>query len=116
MKSFHLGNYALRSGVPFIRQTSEGCELSVRVQPGASRSGVAGLHGNELKIRLKAPPVEDKANEALLEFLAETLRVRRSQCRLLRGEKSRSKIVLVRGAEEALVRADLAVKLAAPGS
>jgi len=88
----------------------------VRVQPGASRTEVAGLHAKELKLRLKAPPVEGKANEALLEFLAETLRVRRSQCRLVRGEKSRSKIVLVKGTEEALVRAELAGKLVGPNS
>jgi len=84
----------------------------VRVQPGASRTEVAGLHGKELKVRLKAPPVEGKANEALLKFVAEVLRVRRSQCKLVRGEKSRSKIVLVRGAEEALVRAELGGRLA----
>ena len=82
----------------------------MRVQPGASRSQVAGLHGEELKVRIKAPPVEGKANEALLEFLAETLRVKRSQCELVRGDKSRSKVVLVRGTEEALVRAILVAK------
>lgn len=82
----------------------------MRVQPGASRSEVAGLHGKELKVRVKAPPVEGKANEALLEFLAETLRVKRSQCELVRGNKSRSKVVLVRGAEEALIRAILVAK------
>jgi uncharacterized protein (TIGR00251 family) len=93
--------------MPFIKSTTKGCEISVRVQPGASRSEAAGLHGTELKIRIKAPPVEGKANDALLEFLAETLRVRRSQCVIVRGDKSRSKVVLVRGLEEALARAIL---------
>jgi len=97
--------------MPFIKSTSAGCQIAVRVQPGAARSAVAGLQGTELKIRIKAPPVEGKANEALLEFLAGKLRVKRSQCELVRGGQSRSKVVLVRGAEEALVRAILA----APG-
>ncbi|MBI5394811.1 MAG: YggU family protein [Verrucomicrobia bacterium] len=96
--------------MPFLKQTPDGCELSVRVQPGASRSGLAGLHGTELKVRIKAPPVEGKANDALLEFLAETLRVRRSACEIVRGDKSRSKVVLVRGTEEALARAILVAK------
>ena len=83
----------------------------MRVQPGASRSEVAGLHGTELKVRVKAPPVEGKANEALLEFIAKVLRSRRSQCAIVRGEKSRSKVVLVRGLDEALARAELTGKM-----
>ena len=98
--------------MPFLKRTPNGCQLSVRVQPGASRSEVAGLHGAELKVRVKAPPVEGKANEALLECLAELFRVKRSQCELLRGESSRSKTVFVRGLNEALARAELAGKIA----
>jgi uncharacterized protein len=98
--------------MPFLKRTSTGCQLAVRVQPGASRSEVAGLHGAELKVRVKAPPVEGKANEALLECLAKLFRVKRSECELLRGEKSRSKTVFVRGLDEALARAELAGKIA----
>jgi len=98
--------------MPFLKQTPNGCQLSVRVQPGASRSEVAGLHGAELKVRVKAPPVEGKANEALLECLAKLFRVKRSQCALLRGESSRSKTVFVRGLNEALARAELGGKIA----
>jgi hypothetical protein len=98
--------------MPFIKQTETGCELSVRVQPGASRSEVAGLHGTALKVRVKAPPVEGKANEALLEYLAKVLRVRRSQCAVARGEKSRSKVVAIRGLDGALARAELTGRMA----
>ena len=98
--------------MPFLKRTPTGCQLSVRVQPGASRSEVAGLHGAELKVRVKAPPVEGKANEALLECLAKLFRVKRSQCELVRGETSRSKTVFVRDLNEALARAELAGKIA----
>ena len=96
----------------FLKQTTDGCRLAVRVQPGASRSEVAGLHGTELKVRVKAPPVDGKANAALLEFLAELFRVKRGQCELLRGETARSKTVFVRGLNEALARAELAGRIA----
>jgi uncharacterized protein (TIGR00251 family) len=97
--------------MPFLKPTAEGCRISVRVQPGASRSEVAGLHGTELKVRVKAPPVEGKANAALLEFLAELFRVKRGQCELLRGETARSKTVFIRGLNEALARAELAGRI-----
>ena len=98
--------------MPFLKRTPNGCQLSVCVQPGASRSEVAGLHGAELKVRVKAPPVDGKANEALLACLAKLFRVKRSQCELLRGETSRSKTVFVRDLNEALARAELAGKIA----
>ncbi|MFA5189804.1 MAG: DUF167 domain-containing protein [Verrucomicrobiia bacterium] len=97
--------------MPFLKRTPNGCQLSVRVQPGASRSEVVGLHGAELKVRVKAPPVEGKANEVLLECLAKLFRVKRSQCELLRGERSRSKTVFVRDLNEALARAELAGRI-----
>ncbi|MCX6910867.1 MAG: DUF167 family protein [Verrucomicrobia bacterium] len=95
----------------FLKQTTDGCRLAIRVQPGASRSEVAGLHGAELKVRVKAPPVEGKANEALLECLAKLFRVKRNQCELLRGKSTRSKTVFVRGLNEALARAELAGRI-----
>jgi uncharacterized protein len=67
--------------------------FSVRVQPRASRSEVVGVHGDALKVRLSAPPVDGAANAALLEFLAEVFAVGRRDVRILAGEASRSKIV-----------------------
>ena len=76
--------------------------LSIRVQPGARSDAITGwtadVRGGEvLKIRLRAPAVEGKANAALIEFLAHSLGLRRSQIALLRGEKAREKIVAVEG-------------------
>ena len=70
-------------------------DLSVHVQPGAKRTGFAGRHGDALKFRLAAPPVDGRANEALLAFLAEAFGVPRRQVTLLRGEKSRDKVVRI---------------------
>jgi len=76
--------------------------LSIRVQPGARSDALIGWTtdsrgGEVLKIRLRAPAVEGKANAALIEFLAHSLGLRRSQIAILRGEKSREKIVAVEG-------------------
>lgn len=71
--------------------------LTVHVQPGAKRTEAAGLHGNALKIRLAAPPVEGQANEALIAFLAEVFGVPKRQVELISGHASRSKRVRVVG-------------------
>lgn len=72
-----------------------GVRFAVRVQPRASRSEVVGIHGNALKVRLQAPPVDGAANAALVEFLAESLGVPRRAVRVVAGETSRSKVVEV---------------------
>jgi uncharacterized protein (TIGR00251 family) len=70
---------------------------SVRVQPRASRNAIEGEWQGALKVRLTAPPVDDKANAALCAFLAEQLNIPRSAVRILAGERSRNKRVEVRG-------------------
>jgi uncharacterized protein (TIGR00251 family) len=72
-----------------------GVRFAVHVQPRASRSEVAGIHGNALKVRLQAPPVDGAANAALVEFLAESVGVPRRAVRVVAGETSRSKVVEV---------------------
>jgi uncharacterized protein len=67
--------------------------FAVRVQPRASKNEVAGVMDGALKIRLQAPAVEDRANQALCAFLAELLKRPKSAVRLLSGERSRSKRV-----------------------
>ena len=69
--------------------------LTLHVQPGARRTEVAGVHGNALKIRLAAPPVDGKANAELLRFLADAFGVPQRQVTLLRGEASRQKMVRI---------------------
>jgi uncharacterized protein (TIGR00251 family) len=71
--------------------------LAVRVQPRASKDEIAGVMGGALKIRLRAPALEDRANEALCEFLAELLKTSKAAVRILSGHHSRSKRVEVRG-------------------
>ncbi|MGB8459778.1 MAG: DUF167 domain-containing protein [Candidatus Acidiferrum sp.] len=69
----------------------------VRVQPRASKDEIAGVHGGALKIRLQAPAVENRANEALVEFLAHLLKTPKSAFRILAGDRSRTKRVEIRG-------------------
>lgn len=71
--------------------------LMLHVQPGAKRSEIAGLHGDALKIRLAAPPVEGRANEALLRFIAECFHVPLRNVEIRQGGQSRHKRVEVRG-------------------
>ena len=69
----------------------------VRVQPRASNDEIAGEMGGALRVRLRAPAVEDRANEALVEFLAQLLKTPRSAVRILSGEKSRTKRIEIHG-------------------
>ncbi len=71
--------------------------FAVRVQPRASKDEIAGEMGGALKVRLRAPAVEDRANEALIEFLAELLKTSRSAVSILSGERSRVKRIEIRG-------------------
>ncbi len=71
--------------------------LSVHAQPGAKRTEVAGLHGDALRIRVAAPALEDRANAALIEFIAERLGVPRRNVTLVSGTKSREKRFEIRG-------------------
>jgi uncharacterized protein (TIGR00251 family) len=83
--------------------------LALHVQPGAKRSETAGLHGNALKIRLAAPPIEGRANEALLRFIAELFGVPLRDVELLRGAQSRHKMVKVIGSTavpESLIKSE----------
>jgi len=79
-------------------ETREGAViLAVRVQPRARKDEIAGVMEGALKVRLRAPALEDRANEALCEFLAELLKTPKAAVRILSGHHSRSKRVEVRG-------------------
>jgi uncharacterized protein (TIGR00251 family) len=86
----------------------EGAVLPVRARPGARKNGLVDEHGGALRVAVTAPPVDGRANEALVEVLAETLNLRKSQFVLLAGETSRVKRFLVRGvnADDLLSRID----------
>ena len=82
--------------------------LTLHIQPGAKKTEFAGLHGDALKIRLAAPPVDGKANEALIRFIADTLGLAKSAVSLKSGQTSRRKVVEVQGASVASVAGLLA--------
>jgi len=77
------------------REEPHALVLALHVQPGAKHSGFAGLHGDALKVRLAAPPVEGKANAELQRFLAEAFGVPQRSVSLLRGATSRDKLVRI---------------------
>ena len=83
------------SDVGWLKVTHDGVLLSLHVQPGAKRSEIVGIHGEALKIRLAAPPVDGKANACLVNFLAEVLALPKSGISLVSGQSSRSKRVAV---------------------
>jgi uncharacterized protein (TIGR00251 family) len=91
-----------------IAAISGGVTFYVQVQPRASRDAIEGEHADALKVRLTAPPVDDRANEALVQLLAGRLNVPRAAVRIVSGEKSRRKRVAVAGIKREHVLALLA--------
>src|SRR6266481_2359282 len=77
----------------------------VRVQPRASKDEIAGVTGGALKVRVRAPALEGRANDAVCEYLAELLKTPKAAVRILSGQHSRSKRVEVRGVTELQVLA-----------
>ncbi len=75
------------------RPAQEPVRLAVQVQPNAKRSGIVGMHGDAVKIRLQAQPVEGKANEALISFVAATLGLPKSAVSVSHGLTSRRKLL-----------------------
>jgi len=84
-----------------LRATESGVTLAVRAQPGAKKTAITGVYGEgaaaQLKIAVQAPPVEGRANSALIAFLAETFGLPKSKVEIVSGELSRSKVFLLRG-------------------
>lgn len=80
-----------------VRDTAQGATFTVKVHPRARRNAVAGAVGEALKLALTAPPVEGKANEACISYLAEVLGVSRSSVTILSGETGRRKIIRIAG-------------------
>lgn len=88
----------------WFRQAGDGrITLTLHIQPGAKKTEFAGLHGDALKIRLAAPPVDGKANEALIKFVAEVLGLPKSAVSLKSGQTSRRKVLEVLGANSETV-------------
>ena len=87
------------------RAADDSVILTLHIQPGAKKTEITGLHGEALKIRLAAPPVDGKANAALIAFLAKACGVSKSAVELVSGDTCRAKRVRVSGADAARVAA-----------
>ena len=81
----------------FSRDAGGTVTLRVHAQPGAKRTEIAGLHGDALKVRIAAPALEDRANEALIAFLADAFGVPKRAVTLVSGPKSREKRFAIEG-------------------
>ncbi len=86
--------------IPF-KKTKDGITIEVKVEPRSSQKGIGGvMDNNVLKVKLTSPPVEGAANEQLIEVLAEELKVKRSQVKIIRGQSSKRKVVEISGVYE----------------
>lgn len=90
-----------------ITSTAEGVEIDLRVIPRARTTRFGGVRDDRLVVRLAAPPVEGAANDALLEFLADTFDVPRRSVRILSGERGRQKRVAIAGVTADQIRSTL---------
>ena len=81
----------------WLRADADDVVLNLHIQPGAKKTAVAGLHGVALKIRLAAPPVDGKANDCLIAFLADKLGMPKSRVELVSGASSRAKRIRLQG-------------------
>lgn len=90
-------------GPPWCRPLADGVELSLHVQPGARRTGLAGEHGGRLKLAVSAPATDGRANEAVLALVADVAGVPRRSVKLLSGASARDKRVRIAGDPAALL-------------
>jgi len=82
---------------PYVRIKEGNCYFQIVVAPGAKRDKIIGLHGDRLKIAIAAPPVDGKANQRLIRYLAEVLAVPQANIFIEKGEKSNRKSIIIQG-------------------
>ncbi len=92
-----------------FQKTESGLVVSLHVQPNAPKSEVIGEFNGALKIKIKAPPVDGKANSEIQRFLSELLGVAKNQIEILKGDKSKQKKVLIRGMSENVFKASIGI-------
>lgn len=81
----------------FIQNKSNGVTLTLTIQANAHKSEIVGLYNDTLKIKIKAPPVDGKANKEIISFLSEKLGITQKNIEILKGDKNKNKIVLLMG-------------------
>ena len=84
----------------WIEPSENGAIINIRVIPNANKNEVSGIHGDSLKIRIQSPPVDGKANKALIRFISKKTRVPKSKIVILRGIKGRNKTVFIESLPE----------------
>jgi len=96
-----------KEDVVYLRQERDGVSLKVHLTPRSAKESVGGLHGDALQIKVKAPPVKGRANEALIKFLSRRLGLPRNKLTLRAGSTSRTKILHI----ESMSIAEVALRL-----
>jgi len=91
----------------FLKTVPNGISIAVKVQPRSSKNAIGAATGDELKIKVTAPPVDSAANEAVLRLLSDVLECPRSTVQLLRGNTSRRKVIFIHGMDPAVALAKL---------
>jgi hypothetical protein len=92
-----------------VRDTARGAQFALRVQPRASRTAIAGVIGDAVKLAITAPPVDGKANQAVIEFLSDLFHVSKGSIEIVSGETGRNKLIAIRGVSAEQVRTVLGV-------
>jgi uncharacterized protein (TIGR00251 family) len=93
-----------------LHETAQGISFSIKVHPRARKNAITGVVGNALKLALTAPPVEGRANQAVIEFFADLFQIPRSSVTIASGETSRNKIVRIAGVSKPAAEQRLAKK------
>jgi uncharacterized protein (TIGR00251 family) len=97
-----------------VRETEKGLVIQVRVLPRSSRCEVVGIQDGALKIKITSPPLEGKANDECVRFLADQLRIKKSQIEIVSGHRARKKTVAISDLKKADLEALLAPFLSSP--
>jgi hypothetical protein len=92
-----------------VRDTAQGAQFALRVQLRSSRTALAGVLGDAIKLAITAPPVDGKANQAVVEYLAKLFSVPKSSITIVSGETGRNKLIAIRGLSAEQVRKLLGV-------
>ena len=99
----------------FMQESATGTTISLFVQPRAGKTGIAGIHDGNLKLRLAAPPVDGEANRECILFFAKFLKIPKSDIAILHGDKSRRKTLAIRGLSPEDIRKALVAATAGGG-
>lgn len=94
-----------------VQESEKGIVFAVKVQPRARRNAVIGAVGDALKLAVTAPPVDGRANQAVIEFLAELFEISRDSVTIASGETSRNKVVRIAGISKHAVEVKLAQEI-----